>query len=602
MTKKSYIELKNRLLETSSNPPLRKIFFTFGRFNPPTIGHFENLDEVFSHDGHHYIFVSKSEDSKRNPLSIETRLEILKAARPAYADFIVATTDDMPSIPQIVSDFLMVRGEYESINLIVGEDRVQDFKELFARSKKEWPKIQELNVISSGKRKSTISATNMREWAESGDYEKYRNGMGKYDDVPEKLIKKSYDEIRSKLNVEESLREQYIRGKIFNIGDIISVSESYYEIIDRGGNYIRAVDHDGSVGRFWISDIKPINSRVVKESFTHKRKLNNQIYYKGYTTSNFNREMNESFSKLQNAQDVYAVLSAIKHSDKFYSTEDLVEQYNHFEKSGHYLNVLGDTANHSYRDRMELIIAEKMINDIPSIKKITNSDKTKTADIIVSALGIETNGSPEEKINKAAREVRNNVSKDNRELYGALFQLADDVGIEWDRNIFTPGQRQDLGILESMANHEAFIESLVEKIKYFDDVVDVYDKDELAIVDGDGNESELPDEDDVQKSIVAGLKSSPLNSDKEVIAKQVMVKNFSPNLEKKAKNLALRYLRDRQLRNTLHKMSDKERNSLEKVLMSKGSTISNASKKLIKKLEQIESEKVLKTGKKNDNQ
>lgn len=602
MTKKSYLELKKKLLETSSNPPLRKVFFTFGRFNPPTIGHFENIDEVFSYDGDHYIFVSKTEDSNKNPLSVKTKLEILKAARPDYADFIVSATDDWPSVPQLVNEFLIKRAQYDSITMLVGEDRVDDFKALFERSKKEWPEIQELNVISSGKRKSSVSATNMREWAKNGDYEKYQNGMGKYDDVPEELIKKSYEEIRNKLNVDETLREQYIKGKVFNVGDIISVNENYFEIIDRGSNYLRAVDHSGNVNKFWISDISQVKSQEIKESFAQKRKLNNQIFYKGYSTSNFNKEMNESFSRLQTAKDVYAVLSAIKHTDKFFATQDLVEQYNHFEKSGHYLDMLEDTKNHSYRDMMELVIAEKMIEDISSIKKITNSDKTKTADIILSALGIECKGTPEDKINKAAKEVQANVSKDTREVYGSLFQLADDVGIEWDRNIFTHGQRQDLGILESMENHEAFIESLTESINSFDDIVEVYEKDELAIVDGDGNETDLPDEEDVFKSIVAGLKSSPLDSDKEVIAKQVMVKNFSPNLEKKAKNLALRYLRDRQLRNTLHKMTDKERRELEKVLVSKGSTISHASKKLIKKLEQIESEKVLKTGRKNDNQ
>lgn len=602
MTKKSYLELKREFLEASAKPPLRKVYFTFGRFNPPTIGHFENIDEVFSYeDGDHYIFVSKTEDSNRNPLSLDTKISILKSARPDFADFIIATTDEMYSLPQIVSEFFIKNHEYESINLIVGEDRVEDFKQLFNRSKKEWPEIKELNVLSSGKRKSTISATNMREWAKDGKYEKYLSGMGKYGDVPEELIKKSYDEVRSKLNTDEGLREKYIKGKIFGVGDIVCVNESYYEIIDRGGNYVRAVDHNGNVDRFWITDIQPVYQRAIKEFFNQKKRLNNQLFFKGYQTKNFSKEINESFLRLHSEPDVYAVLSAIKHTDKFFASNDLVEQYQHFEKSGHFLNVLGDIKNHPYRDRMEMIIAEKIIADIPSIKKITNSDKTKTADIILSALDIECKGcTPEEKINKAANEVKKNVSKDTREIYGSLFQLADDVGISWDRNIFTHGQRKDLGILESLENHEAFIESLTEKIKYFDDIISIYEKDELTIIDGDGNETELPPEDSIQKSIETGLKSSPLDSDKEVIAKQVMIKNFSPNLEKKAKNLALRYLRDRQLRNTLHKMTDKERNELEKVLISKGSTISHASKKLIKKLEQIESEKVLKIGKKND--
>lgn len=607
MTKKSYLELKKKLLELSSNPPLRKVFFTFGRFNPPTVGHFENIDEVFSHDGDHYIFVSKTEDSNKNPLSVETKLEILKAARPDYADFIVSATDDWPSVPQLVNEFLIKRSEYESITMLVGEDRVEDFKQLFNRSRKEWPEIKELNVISSGKRKSTVSATNMREWAKNGEYEKYQNGMGKYGDVPEELIKKSYEEIRNKLIVDETLRERYIKGKVFNIGEIISINESYFEIIDRGSNYLRAVDPSGNVNKFWISDVQPVYERTIKEFFNQKKKSNNQIFYKGYSTANFDKEMNESFSRLQTAKDVYAVLSAIKHTDKFFGTDDLVEQYNHFEKSGHYLNMLEDTKNHSYRDRMELVIAEKILEDISSIKKITNSDKTKTADIILSALGITCKGSPEEKINAAAKDVKKNVSRETKELYGSLFQLADDVGIIWDKSIFTHGQQQDLGILEGHDCHEAFLDSLTENIKYFDDIVCLYEKHELAIVDGDGNENDLPEIDDesidIETSIAMGLKSSPLDSDSEVIAKQVKVKNYTPNFNLRAKNLALRYLRDRQLRSTLHKMTDQERNQLEKVFTSKGSTITAASRRLQDKLEQLEAEKVVRTtGKKNDNQ
>lgn len=583
--KLTYKDLKSRLTEAKAPP--KKVYYTFGRFNPPTKGHLENLDYLFDQEGDHFAYVSHSVDSDKNPLSIASKIEILKAARPEYADRIFQSDTKMHSVFQI-NEYLKLLG-YNSITLVVGEDRVDDFKDEF----KDGVPGVEFNVISSGKRKSGISGTAMRKFVVDDDFASYKSGMG--DSVPDKLIKKSFDEIKSKLvNEATQLRDNFLSGKIFKIGSIVEskLDNEYYEIIDRGTSYLRLVDTSGNIKRSWLSDAVEIFDNQIKESFITKKKANNQITFKGYTTVNFDKRISESFSKILNSDDVYAVLSAIKHTDKFFTDKSLSEKYEHYSKSEHYLNVLGVIKDHNYRDLMESIIAEKMIADIPSIKQITKSDKQKTANIILAAIGIEFKGTAEEKINAAAKEVSKNVSSDLREIYGSLFQLADDVGIEWDRNIFTHGQRKDLGILESLENHEAFIESITENIKYFDDIICLYEKKELVIVDSSGNESELPEDEDIEDAIENGLKSDPTSSNKEGIAKQILVKTPSTNFEVKAKNLALRYLRDRQLRTTLNQMSDKERRTLEKILTSKGSVITNASKKLIKRLEEIESKKV----------
>ena len=47
------------------------VYFTFGRMNPPTIGHGKLLDKLASKAGRnpYKIFLSQSQDSKKNPLS-----------------------------------------------------------------------------------------------------------------------------------------------------------------------------------------------------------------------------------------------------------------------------------------------------------------------------------------------------------------------------------------------------------------------------------------------------------------------------------------------------------------------------------------------------
>ena len=47
----------------------REIAFTFGRFNPPTVGHEKLIKKVAGASSAFKIFLSRSEDSKKNPLS-----------------------------------------------------------------------------------------------------------------------------------------------------------------------------------------------------------------------------------------------------------------------------------------------------------------------------------------------------------------------------------------------------------------------------------------------------------------------------------------------------------------------------------------------------
>ena len=52
----------------------REIAFTFGRFNPPTVGHEKLIKKVASASSAFKIFLSRSEDKKKNPLSPRTKL------------------------------------------------------------------------------------------------------------------------------------------------------------------------------------------------------------------------------------------------------------------------------------------------------------------------------------------------------------------------------------------------------------------------------------------------------------------------------------------------------------------------------------------------
>lgn len=573
-----YKDFTKRLLENKK--PQKTAVFTFGRFNPPTSGHLVNIDKVFSIPGDHFIYVTHSEDDDKNPLSTSFKTKLLKSARPKYSDSFRTSNTKMYS-PVQISEHLHENG-YDKVIFVIGQDRFNEFKRIL----KDFDYVE---VVSSGKRVDDISGTELRKLAVKNDFEDFSKIMGS--DFPKNQIKKAFNAVRKKLITEESeLRENYISGNIFNLNSIIESDNNYYQIIDRGTNYVRVVNESGDLKSFFLTNIKEINDASILERFESNKKKNNQLTFKGYSTTNFSKQILEKFNSVLNDDNVYAVLSAIKHTDRFFSGNSLVEQYDHYERSEYYLNQLNCLNEHNYRELMENIIAEKIMKDIPSIKEITRNDKVKTADIILAALGIESKGTPEEKINKAAKDVSKNVSAEMKEIYGSLFQLADDVGITWDKSIFSTNQQRDLGLIESH-NFKEYLDSIADKINAFDQIVELYTHEELVAIDEDYNLFELDKNLLVEDAVKERLKTNPLLREK---SKTIKIKKPSTKeqIQKKAKCLALKYLKDRKHRNAIHKLTDKERSKLEDILKDKGSVITNISTKLCKKIAKIEKERL----------
>ena len=75
-----------------------QIVFAFGRFNPPTIGHKKLYDKLASLSDVHFVFVSPTQDSKKNPLTKEQKIRFMDAQFPQMADHVI----NDPSIRTII--------------------------------------------------------------------------------------------------------------------------------------------------------------------------------------------------------------------------------------------------------------------------------------------------------------------------------------------------------------------------------------------------------------------------------------------------------------------------------------------------------------------
>lgn len=103
-------------------------YFTFGRFQPPTLGHrvlAETLNAKRGADS--YIFVSSSQDPIKNPLDVHTKVSWMKYLfRDLLNVRIINTTVcKCTSVTQIVNK--LKEAGYTKITMIVGSDRESAF-------------------------------------------------------------------------------------------------------------------------------------------------------------------------------------------------------------------------------------------------------------------------------------------------------------------------------------------------------------------------------------------------------------------------------------------------------------------------------------------
>lgn len=94
------------------------VVFTYGRFNPPHLGHKSMIKEMMNMNKKVVVIVSHSQDN-RNPLSVADKVKILKSWFPKLD---VRASSKTTSIAKIAENFA------ENSVMVVGEDRANAFK------------------------------------------------------------------------------------------------------------------------------------------------------------------------------------------------------------------------------------------------------------------------------------------------------------------------------------------------------------------------------------------------------------------------------------------------------------------------------------------
>ena len=258
-------------------PPLTVVF---GRFNPPTVGHEKLLKSAkrISAGGDIKIYPSRSQDPKKNPLDANVKVKYMKMMFPEFKENII-NDDDMRTIFNV----LVAANEdgYSNVNIVVGSDRQAEFENLAQKYNGDLYNFDQIRVISAGVRDADaegvegMSASKMRKAVMDNDFESFRRGTPKtlddgdtqtlFDAVRQgmsikktKVKKESYNlwEIAPKCDM-KNLRENYVKGKIFRIGDKVENLNTGLvgEVMRRGTNHLICVTEEGYMFKSWIKDL-----------------------------------------------------------------------------------------------------------------------------------------------------------------------------------------------------------------------------------------------------------------------------------------------------------------------------------------------------------
>lgn len=185
--------------------------FTYGRNNPPTVGHeklFNKTMEVAKkHGTQAHIFTSHSQDSKKNPLSGEHKVELIKHAYPEA--HVASSSKEMPSMLHIAKH-LHQQG-HKHLVMVAGSDRVDEYKQKLHQYNGTHEgalyNFKSINVVSAGQRDpdaegaAGMSGTKLRSHAIAGHKEKFKSGLmsGLSDEHKENV----YHAVRKALKVDE---------------------------------------------------------------------------------------------------------------------------------------------------------------------------------------------------------------------------------------------------------------------------------------------------------------------------------------------------------------------------------------------------------------
>jgi len=258
----------------------REVFFSFGRMNPPTIGHGKLLNVLAVKAGKnpYKVYLSQTQDKKKNPLTYEQKIKHVRKMFPKHARNIILNKKARTAFDVVVS--LYEQG-FNKVTMVVGSDRVTEFETLLnkyngVKARHGFYLFEKITIASAGERDPDsegvegMSASKQRENAGKNDFTTFSQGVPST--VSNRDAKKLFNDVRTGMGLKETtqfknhielepvsdVREKYVSGDLFAEGDRVKIKQSHKEgyIHRLGSNYVIVALDEGRISRQWIDMIE----------------------------------------------------------------------------------------------------------------------------------------------------------------------------------------------------------------------------------------------------------------------------------------------------------------------------------------------------------
>ena len=139
-----YIDTEPRINEAVQN----KAVITFGRMNPPTVGHEKLVNKIvstaISEKGTPLVYLSKTQDAKKNPLTYDQKI---KYAQAFFGKRLVVKSP-AKTIIEVAKE--IQKTGFKDLVLVVGSDRVKEFETLLNKYNGKDFTFDSIKVVSAG--------------------------------------------------------------------------------------------------------------------------------------------------------------------------------------------------------------------------------------------------------------------------------------------------------------------------------------------------------------------------------------------------------------------------------------------------------------------
>ena len=261
----------------------KSVYFTFGRMNPPTTGHEKLFNALAAKAGRnpYRIFVSQSQDRKKNPLAYKDKVKAIRKMFPKHARSVMVN-NNVKNAMNAASE--LYKEGYKTLVMVVGSDRVREFSTLLEKyngqkGRHGFYNFSRINVVSAGDRDPDaegvegMSASKMRAAASAGDFTKFSQGVPR--NVSNAETKAIYNMVRKGMGLKETkeytkhiqlksvsdIRESYVNGELFEEGDQVVIKDTgeLAKIKSLGSNYV-IVEGSGNTYRKWLDAIESVEA------------------------------------------------------------------------------------------------------------------------------------------------------------------------------------------------------------------------------------------------------------------------------------------------------------------------------------------------------